>query len=93
MLKIAKPLPFGANAEMKSTTWPCSPPGARKMRSVRLPSAPASTRPRPMAQPIERSRRDSQMIAMTTASATSASTHVMPVAIENAAPGLRITCR
>ncbi len=30
--------------ETKSTTWPRRKPGARKMRSTRLPNAPASTR-------------------------------------------------
>ena len=33
--------------ETKSTTWPRRKPGARKMRSTRLPSAPASTRTYP----------------------------------------------
>lgn len=52
-----------------------------------------STSPRPIAQPTERSLREIHTIAITTPIATSASTHVMPVAIENAAPGLRMTCK
>lgn len=44
-LNTAKPL--GA---MKSTTAPSKTPGARKIRSVRLPSAPPSSRPSAMAQ-------------------------------------------
>ena len=72
-----------------STTWPCSGPGARKMRSMRLPSAPPSTSPSATAHPVERSRRATRMITTTTATATSVSTQVYPVASENAAPGLR----
>ena len=59
-----------------STTWPCSGPGARKIRSTRLPSAPPSTRPSATAQPVERSRRAIRTITTTTAIATSESTQV-----------------
>lgn len=38
---------FGA---MKSTTAPSKTPGERKIRSVRLPSAPPSSSPRAIAQ-------------------------------------------
>ena len=63
-------------------------PGARKIRSIRLPIAPPSTRPSDTAQGVDRSRGAIRMITMTTPIATSASSQVIPVAIENAAPGI-----
>ena len=59
----------------------------------RLPSAPPSTRPSAIAQPGERRRRANRTMPTTTASATRVSTHVRPVASENAAPELRIRYR
>ncbi|OLT32168.1 hypothetical protein BJF84_03185 [Rhodococcus sp. CUA-806] len=79
--------------ETKSTTWPCSGPGARKKRSIKLPSAPPRTSPRPRAHSGERSVRPIRMTAMTTHTATMVRSHVIPVAIENAAPGLRTNRR
>ena len=75
-LNTGHTLPSGANSETTSTTWPCSGPGARKIRSTRLPSAPPSTRPSATAQPVDRSRRAIRAITTTTATATSDSTHV-----------------
>ena len=46
-----------------------------------------------MAQPVERSRRATRMITTTTPIAITERIQVKPVAIENAAPGLRSSCR
>ena len=75
-LNTGHTLPSGANSDTTSTTWPCSGPGERKIRSTRLPSAPPSTSPSATAQPVERSRRATRTITTTTATATSVSTHV-----------------
>src|SRR5450830_1745842 len=64
-------------------------PGSRMRRSTRLPSAPPSRRPRAMAQPVEPRRRDTRTTTTTTAHAISVRTHVIPVAIDSAAPGLK----
>src|SRR5918996_904361 len=50
---------------MKSTTSP-EKPGPRIARSVRLPRAPASTRPRPTAEPVEGRSREANRTAPTT---------------------------
>ena len=63
------------------------------MRSMRLPSAPPSTRPSATAQPVERSRLATRTMTTTTAIAITERIQVKPVAIENAAPGLRSSCR
>ena len=75
--------------DRKSTTWPRSGPGERKNRSTRLPSAPPRIMPSPMAHHGDTSRRPIQMMPITTPVAINVSTHVYPVAIENAAPELR----
>src|SRR5665647_3689240 len=64
-------------------------PGSRMRRSTRLPSAPPSRRPRAMAQPVEPRRRDTRTTTTTTAHAMIVRTHVIPVAIDSAAPGLK----
>ena len=50
-----------------STTCPTKGPGSRKSRSVRLPSAPPSTRPSETAHGSERSRSAIQPIQPITA--------------------------
>src|SRR5450830_716389 len=74
---------------MKSMTWPRAMPGSRMRRSTRLPSAPPSSSPRAMAQPVEPRRRDARTTTTTTAHAMTVRTHVIPVAIDSAAPGLK----
>src|SRR5450830_213771 len=74
---------------MKSMTWPRATPGSRMRRSTRLPSAPPSSSPRAMAQPVEPRRRDTRTTTTTTAHAMSVRTHVSPVAMDSAAPELK----
>ena len=73
--------------------------GAIVARSARLPEGswleftlpePPRISPRDTAHQVDRSREAILMIAMVTPSATSARIQVIPVAIEKAAPGLRI---
>ena len=64
-------------------------PGSRKIRSIRLPSAPPSTRPSVTAQPVEYSRRAVRTMTTATATATRLNSTVAPSAKENAAPTLR----
>ena len=75
-LKTGQTLPSGANSDTMSTTCPRSGPGSRNSRSVRLPSAPPSTSPSPIAQPGEASRRAIRTITPTTTIAMIVSTHV-----------------
>src|SRR5271156_2265822 len=75
--------------DRKSTTCPCSGPGARKKRSTRLPVAPPRIIPRPIAHQGDTSRRPIQKMPTTTPVAISVNSQVYPVAIENAAPELR----
>ena len=51
-LNIGHTRPSGPNTERKSTTPPRRKPGSRNTRSIRLPTAPPSTRPRETAQPM-----------------------------------------
>ena len=73
----------------KSMTRPRNRPGLRKTRSVKLPRAPPSTRPRATAHQALRSTRATRKIATMTAAATRLSTTVRPDAAPNAAPELR----
>src|SRR5690606_16774208 len=75
--------------DTKSTTCPCNGPGDRKKRSMRLPSAPPSTRARPNAHHGDLNVLPIRTTPITTATATRVRSQVMPVAMENAAPGLR----
>jgi hypothetical protein len=68
-LNTGNTCPCGSNTDTMSTTWPSSGPGARKIRSARLPSAPPSTRPSATAHGAERSRRAIHAIQPTTARA------------------------
>src|SRR5262245_23730475 len=72
---------------MKSTTCPWAKPGARKRRSSRCEVAPPRTAPRTTVQAGERSRRPTYRTTATAAAAVRVNTHVVPVPIENAAPG------
>ncbi len=75
---------------MKSTTQPRSGPGLRTIRSVRLPSAPPSSRPSATAQRRLARVRAIRRMATMTAAAISVNTTVYPSApSEKAAPGLR----
>ena len=76
----------------KSTTCPRATPGARNIRSDRLPSAPPSSRPRVSAQTRLPSRLATRITTTTTATAITVSTQVIPVAVEKAAPALRTRC-
>jgi hypothetical protein len=69
-LKTANRSPLSPKTLIMSTTWPTNGPGARKMRSPRLPHAPPSTSPSAIAQGSEASRRAIQMIHTVTAVAT-----------------------
>src|SRR5690606_8223461 len=83
-LKIGK---FG-NAR-KSTTWPRNGAGSRNSRSVRLPSTPASRKPRATPQPGLASRRSNHSTTPAAAMATNVSATVYSVPMLNAAPGFR----
>ena len=85
MLKIAK---FGS--WMKSTTWPIAKDGSRNSRSVRLPSAPPSSRPSASAHQMEPSLRSCSRMATDTAAMMMVNTQVTFSPIENAAPELRM---
>ena len=74
---------------MKSTTWPCNPPGNRKTRSVRLPSAPPIIPPIASAHQTERRLRARNMSTPTITSASRLTKSVAPAPSENAAPELR----
>src|SRR4051794_6549777 len=75
---------------MKSTTWPWKGCGARKIRSVRLPTAPPRRPPRQTAQALDPRWRLVRTMTTATATAMRVKTHVVPVPSEKAAPGLRV---
>src|SRR4051812_1366446 len=88
-LKTGQTLPSGPKTDRKSTTPPRRKPGSRKIRSVRLPSAPPRTSPSVTAQPVENSRRAVRTMTTATATATRVNRTVKPSAKEKAAPVLR----
>lgn len=63
-------------------------PGERKRRSSRWEKAPPRSPPSATVQAGERSRRPAYRMPATVTAAARANTHVAPVPIENAAPGL-----
>lgn len=75
---------------MKSTTAPSKTPGERKIRSVRLPSAPPSSRPSAIAQGRLYSLRASRAITTITAAAITVKITVKASPKPKAAPALRI---
>ena len=75
-LNTGKTRPSGPKTDRKSTTPPRRKPGSRKIRSIRLPSAPPSTRPRVIAQPVEYSRRAVRTMTTATTTATRLNTIV-----------------
>ncbi|MNW60040.1 hypothetical protein D3C74_379980 [compost metagenome] len=78
---------------MKSTTCPCATPGARKIRSMRLPSAPPSSNPSATAQPREPILRMLRRMNTTTTVTTIVRIQVYPEPIPSAAPSLRMNVR
>ena len=73
-----------------STTWPTKCPGARKIRSIRLPSAPPSTRPSDTAHGSERSRSAIHAIHPITTNVMIGKTQVWSEPMLQAAPLLRV---
>jgi hypothetical protein len=76
MLKTANFSPYGPNTLIMSTTCPRNGPGARNSRSMKLPSAPPSTRPSAMPQGTERSLRAIHPIHPITTSVITGNTQV-----------------
>ena len=75
----------------KSTTWPRNGAGSRRMRSVRLPSAPPSSSPSPSAQPRSRSRRGQPQDGDDDDDRDDAEHERNPVPVLKAAPALRVS--
>src|SRR5436190_7081040 len=75
---------------IQSTTCPRNGPGARRIRSTRLPSAPPSSSPRVTAHGPLTSRRACRMMTTTTTTATALNRMVAPPPTLKAAPLLRV---
>jgi len=75
---------------IQSTTAPCKPPGALKIRSARLPKIPPKTMPRANAHFESLMRRPIQRIVAATAIAKVERNIVLLVAKLNAAPLLKV---
>jgi len=76
--------------DIQSTTGPCSPPGLRKIRSLRFPNIPPKTSPRPSAHFIESMRVVKYKIPAATAIEKPDRKIVLLVAKLKAAPVLKI---
>src|SRR5688572_1459373 len=78
--------------DTKSMTCPRPKLGSRRRRSVRLPSTPPRRSPNTSAHATERMRRANHTMKVITPAARIVKIHVMPLASEKAAPGLRTNC-
>jgi hypothetical protein len=79
---------------IQSTTQPCSGPGNRNSRSVRLPIAPPSSKPSATAHRMLPMRREYRtMVPATPAAMAVKATVTAGPPMPKAAPGLRVTIR